>query len=125
MGDQIVELSPTGVDIQDIGLPQLDVGKPELLDDALPFFDLPLREIDAEELRFRQIDGLGNQIAAPAAPQFQHPAVVDVRRLHAEERRHRFEAPRVREGVGDIAVRHAVVGIGDRLFIDHGSVSRA
>jgi type VI secretion system protein ImpB len=84
--NDVIELSPTGIDVRDISVDEPDVSHSQLLDHLRALGDGPRGEIDADELAPGQCGCHGRQIAAGAAAQFQDPATVHARRVHAEER---------------------------------------
>ena len=120
VANDVVELAPRRVDVGDVVLAQLDVGKAEGPDLSLALLDLARRKIDADEAGIRQLQRHRDQVVAAGAAEFQHATGVDVGRLQSEKPGECREAVRVRLRKRLVDVRHFVVaGLGG---VGHGSV---
>ena len=109
MADDVVELAPVGMDVEDRRVPQVEIADAERSDRLLPVLDLPAREIDADERGVRQVDGDRQQIRPAGAPKFQDPAAGDGRRVETEQARGRSKVVGMRLREREVVVRNVVV----------------
>jgi hypothetical protein len=75
MRQDVVELSPGGIDIQQVTLPKLNVVQSEVRDDRLSLINLPLGKLDSNKVTLQKLHRLGNQIQTSGASQFQDPTI--------------------------------------------------
>src|SRR5579872_2777800 len=86
MGDDVVELAKTRIEVHQIELLQADVREPELIDQLLATRDGRLCKINAGEMTLWQGERHGNQVSTIATGQFQNSATIDGGRRHAKQR---------------------------------------
>src|SRR5207249_8317630 len=77
VGNDVIEDAEILVDVENVFVLQAHVVELQRLDRAPAQADLDRGEIDADKLAAGQLLGHGNQIAAGAAAQFQHAAILD------------------------------------------------
>ena len=81
--DDVVELPEVGGKVEDVALPQLDVGERERRGEPAPDPHRPHRELDAEEARPGEHAGHRDEVAPCPASELQDPGALDRGRRHA------------------------------------------
>jgi len=81
--DDVVELAEVAADLHQVQLLDANVGEPGSADSFLRCFHRVRCQFDADKCTARQTVRHRNQIAAVSTTEFQHAAVLRVRRMHS------------------------------------------
>ena len=108
--DDVVKCSGVGGEVREIALRQRDVRQAEAGDHPLSDLDRLRGEIEAGERAARKRVRHGDEVGPVTARDLEHPAALDGRRRHAEQRRHRCQSLGMRVGVRVAGVMDFVVG---------------
>ncbi len=109
--DDVVELAQAGVHVHDVQVPERDVVQPQRRHCRLALGDLARGIVYAHELALRQAVGHGDEVASAGAAQLQHPAALDGRRAHPQQRPQRRQPVRMALRVRQAGIRHLIVAI--------------
>ena len=117
--DDVVEGLRRSIESGNIALLEPNIRKTKFGYRPVSFRDWTSRQINAEKRAPRKRVGHRDEICAVTATEFQHAAVLNGRRLHAEQRRDRCQSVGMRLNVGRARVGDFVVSVWS--LVNHGS----